>query len=51
MSSVKQQQPMHQLVRIHANYDCDYDDDVMMMMIMITTIMFIIMEGYILFPN
>ena len=18
---------MHQLVRIHANYDCDYDDD------------------------
>ena len=42
---------MHQLVRIHANYDCDYDDDVMMMMIMMTTIMFIIMEGYILFPN
>ena len=41
---------MHQLVRIHANYDCDYDDDVMMMMMM-TTIMFIIMEGYILFPN
>ena len=40
---------MHQLVRIHANYDCDYDDDVMMMMM--TTIMFIIMEGYILFPN
>ena len=36
---------MHQLVRIHANYDCDYDDDVMMM-IMMTTIMFIIMEGY-----
>ena len=50
MSSVKQQQPMYQLVRIHANYDCDYDDDVMMMMMM-TTIMFIIMEGYILFPN
>ena len=42
---------MHQLVRIHANYDYDYDDDVMMMMIMMTTIMFIIMEGYILFPN
>ena len=42
---------MHQLVRIHANYDCNYDDDVMMMMIMMTTIMFIIMEGYILFPN
>ena len=42
---------MHQLVRIDANYDCDYDDDVMMMMIMMTTIMFIIMEGYILFPN
>ena len=41
---------MHQLVRIHANYDCDYDDDVMMMMMM-TTIMFIIMEGYVLFPN
>ena len=41
---------MHQLVRIHVNYDCDYDDDVMMMMMM-TTIMFIIMEGYILFPN
>ena len=40
---------MHQLVRIRANYDCDYDDDVMMMMM--TTIMFIIMEGYILFPN
>ena len=39
MSSVKQQQPMHQLVRIHANYDCDYDDDVLMMMMM-----FIIME-------
>ena len=51
MSSVKQQQqPMHQLVRIHANYDCDYDDDVMMMMMMMM-IMFIIMEGYILFPN
>ena len=42
---------MHQLVRIHANYDCDYDDDVMMMMMMMTTIMFIIMEGYILFPK
>ena len=45
---------MHQLIRIHANYDCDYDDDVMMMMMMMmmmTTIMFIIMEGYILFPN
>ena len=42
---------MHQLVRIHANYDCDYDDDVMMMMMMMTTIMFITMEGYILFPN